>query len=158
MTTQQMDEVEQLPVIDPQDLTVLVGRSSDDSAVVLSDWDVHRLHGGWEVSSSLYRYSGRALSRGVLADWLLVLKIVRPSPERDNPAHWNYWRREPLAYQSGLLAALPAGLKAPRCYAIVEQADQRKPTRLGRTGRPTVSGRPACGLGPLAGIHTGPDC
>ncbi|MBK9613847.1 MAG: hypothetical protein IPO34_21210 [Dehalococcoidia bacterium] len=39
--------------------------------------------------------------------------------EGDDPSHWNYWQREPLIYQSGLLDALPAGMAAPRCYGSV---------------------------------------
>lgn len=33
---------------------------------------------------------------------------------------WNYWKREVLVYQSGLLDNLPGSLTAPRCYAVVE--------------------------------------
>jgi hypothetical protein len=31
-----------------------------------------------------------------------------------------YWRREALAFKSGLLADLPDGLAAPRCYGVIE--------------------------------------
>jgi hypothetical protein len=34
-----------------------------------------------------------------------------------------YWRREPLAYTSGLLDRLEGGLRAPACRAAVERAD-----------------------------------
>ncbi|GAB3411952.1 aminoglycoside phosphotransferase family protein [Flindersiella endophytica] len=37
----------------------------------------------------------------------------------EDPAHWAYWKRELLAYESGLLPAGP-GLRAPRCHAIVD--------------------------------------
>lgn len=36
-----------------------------------------------------------------------------------DPRHWAYWRREPLAYASGLLPAGP-GLRAPRCHGVVD--------------------------------------
>jgi len=32
------------------------------------------------------------------------------------------WNREVLTYESGLLAALPAGLVAPRCFDVREHA------------------------------------
>jgi len=60
--------------------------------------------------------------------WLvddLVLKVVHDGgtesrwPTSNDPAHPYYWRREPLAYASGLLE--PFG--APACRAIVERAD-----------------------------------
>ena len=36
------------------------------------------------------------------------------------PSSWQYWRREPLVYQSGLLENLPGSLTTPRCYGINE--------------------------------------
>ncbi|HUM72085.1 MAG TPA: phosphotransferase [Chloroflexota bacterium] len=58
----------------------------------------------------------------------MVLKIVQ-SPanvgwvdmgDGDDQTHWNYWRRELLLYQSGLLETLPEGMAAPRCYGVAE--------------------------------------
>jgi hypothetical protein len=39
------------------------------------------------------------------------------------PSDPNYWKREYLAYASGLLAALPPGLRAPRCVGASEPSD-----------------------------------
>jgi hypothetical protein len=58
-----------------------------------------------------------------------VLKIAKAGADADGPwatgersDHWNFWRREPLAYQSGLAhtAFGAAGLGAPRLLALVE--------------------------------------
>lgn len=52
-----------------------------------------------------------------------VRKAVRPlasgrhAPYAGDLRHWAYWRREPLAYASGLLPKGP-GLKAPICYGV----------------------------------------
>ena len=41
----------------------------------------------------------------------------------DDPAASPYWRREPCAYESGLLENLPGGLVAPRCFGVWSQPD-----------------------------------
>lgn len=43
----------------------------------------------------------------------------RHTPFARDPGHWAYWRREPLAYASGILPSGP-GLAAPRCHGVVD--------------------------------------
>jgi hypothetical protein len=50
----------------------------------------------------------------------LVLKVVAAPPGEDAAGGVNFWRREFLAYQTRLLADLPAGISAPRCFGAVE--------------------------------------
>ena len=63
-----------------------------------------------------------------------ILKIARPPsatgapkafPTSDEPAHWNYWRRESLAYQTGLAttAYADAGIAAPAPLEISTRPD-----------------------------------
>lgn len=59
-----------------------------------------------------------------------VLKLVRLGggsdsrwPASPDPADPYYWRREPLAYTSGLLDRLAGGLRAPRLRASFERTD-----------------------------------
>lgn len=61
-----------------------------------------------------------------------VLKIFRAPtgnwtaywPTSDEPTHWNYWRREPLAYTSGLVSAFAeAGVVPPALLACVDRPD-----------------------------------
>jgi hypothetical protein len=54
--------------------------------------------------------------------WSLVLKWFRPVG-RDDPTWLTYWRREILAYRSGLLEELPGGVAAPRCFGTTELPD-----------------------------------
>lgn len=64
------------------------------------------------------------------ADDSAILKLVRhdpggherwPSSEDESSPY--YWRREPLAYRSGLLDSLGEDLRAPRCRLCAERAD-----------------------------------
>ena len=59
-----------------------------------------------------------------------ILKLVAHSTEGhvnwisgEEPSHWFYWRREVLAYESGLLATLPGDLRAPVCHLVAERDD-----------------------------------
>ena len=48
----------------------------------------------------------------------LVEKICRVLPEGLEPDSWLYWKREALAYQSGLLDDMPPGLTSPNCFGV----------------------------------------
>ncbi len=64
-----------------------------------------------------------ARDQGEDRPWSIVLKAVHAPLNHADPAHWNYHRREILAYQNGLLANLPGGLGAPRCLGITEHPE-----------------------------------
>jgi hypothetical protein len=65
-------------------------------------------------------------------DRSVVVKVVRRGHDDDpgalwvagaEPTHRNYWKREWLAYDSGLLASLPGELTAPRVLATMPRSD-----------------------------------
>ena len=104
----------------PADLERAFGRpvpSCDIEAI-----DPHlRIH---SVTGGVYRVRSNGESR--------VVKIVRqgvdPTPDElwqsgADPGHRNYWKREWLAFDSGLLDALPGQLRAPRTALTTEQAN-----------------------------------
>jgi hypothetical protein len=57
-----------------------------------------------------------------VAPWSLIAKGASGAAKSgsSDPAAPEYWKRETLVYQTGLLAKLPGGLTAPRCFAIQE--------------------------------------
>jgi hypothetical protein len=71
-------------------------------------------------SRALYRWSGRAAVDGAERDWSLILKAWLRDPNSDAPSQWNYWKREFLAYSSGILTELP-GVSAPRLFGAVDE-------------------------------------
>jgi hypothetical protein len=104
----------------------IVGRSAIDSLT----WEVFpfNLQGGQTAGvTGLSRLVGTAQVGGETFPWSVVVKrISKPDPAHDptgtadTPSAWNYWKREILAYQSGLLADLTGNLVAPRCYGVAE--------------------------------------
>ncbi|MDF2961470.1 MAG: aminoglycoside phosphotransferase [Paenibacillus sp.] len=91
----------------------------------LGEWSCNRLN--WkasnEVTGGLYRLAGAAVTKGGTVPWSVILKMVVPVPNADNPGHYNYWKREVLAYQSGVLEKLPKMVRAPQCFAVEERED-----------------------------------
>jgi Phosphotransferase enzyme family len=63
--------------------------------------------GAFERSFRVVRKEFRPVSAG------------RHAAHARDPRHWAYWRRETLAYASGLLPAGP-GLAAPLCYGVID--------------------------------------
>jgi len=106
------------------ELTDLVRRALDRPEVQITDWNIQQLHGGMELDSSICRVRGQATAGGETLPWSLIRKSVKPAPQSADPAGIWYWKREALAYQSGLLHSLPGGnLTAPACYAVHEEPD-----------------------------------
>ena len=70
-------------------------------------------------------------------------------PTSDEPDHWNYWRREALAYETGLAAAAYAGAAIPRPRARAVHPRRRRHRAVASRRRGTAR------LG-LAGPAAGP--
>lgn len=117
--------------IDAQTLQPLLRRALGREHFEVQNWTVRQMGGGAgnPVSLGLYRFSAQGTDGPECLNGSLILKIIQ-SPanlgwhnlgEGQDGAHWNYWKREPLLYQSDLLDHLPAGLAAPRCYGVSER-------------------------------------
>jgi hypothetical protein len=119
-----------LDAIDTDTLTPFVQKIYKSEDFQILNWQVKQLGGGAgnPVSLGLFRYFGSCQSKNEEKDWSIILKIIQ-SPanvgsvnmgEGEDTSHWNYWKREPLVYQSGLLQNLPNGLSAPQLFAVTE--------------------------------------
>jgi hypothetical protein len=110
-----------LKTIDTTMLTPLVRRALRRDAAEIIDWQSNALYGAG-LNSQITRFSGNARDRDAILPWSLILKIVRAHDDEDDPASLRYWKREALAYQSGLLDNLPGKIRAPRCYEVIAQS------------------------------------
>lgn len=114
-----MDTLTQLQALDQAALTPFVRQALDSDSVALVDWHV-AAHGGG-AGQCVYRFAGSAKDQGRTVPWSLIVKVVGAPEGEADPSAARYWKREMLAYQSGLLADLPAGLQTPHCFGVVEQ-------------------------------------
>jgi len=114
--------------LDDDVLATPVGRCLRSSTARIDAWEIAALGIGVgnPVSLGVYRVTGTAEDGGTMIPWSLILKVAQ-SPanlgltdwgEGADESHWNYWRREPLLFASGLLEDLPPGLTAPRNAAV----------------------------------------
>jgi hypothetical protein len=77
------------------------------------------------ATGAITRLAGRARVGGPEQAFAIIRKEFRPlatgrhAAGAADPRHWAYWRREPLAYASGVLPTGP-GLAAPCCYGVVD--------------------------------------
>jgi Phosphotransferase enzyme family len=112
----------------PQDiLTDIVGRMLGGVRVALTSWSVDSIGypGVSPHSRGLFRVRGSANTSAGAREWSLILKAVQlvdDSPMSDE-THPFYWKREALAYQSGLLPHQSDGLAAPVCFGVTERSD-----------------------------------
>jgi hypothetical protein len=111
-------------------LSAIVRQALKRNSFQIQGWRSRNLDGrtGNPVSLGLYRFEGVGVDHGEWIDWSVILKVIQ-SPanlgftnygEGEDPTHWNYWKRELLAYQSGWLMGLPEGISGPLCYEAVE--------------------------------------
>lgn len=102
----------------------MVREALDEPDAVLGAWDVVALKGGFgasDLTRSVLLLEGVARVAEAERPWGLVLKVLVPSADQDDPADITYWKREPLLQGSGLLDNMPAHLSAPRCFGCREQ-------------------------------------
>jgi hypothetical protein len=120
------------PGLDEDALTPVVRSALSSDSASVTEWSVRPL-GSSDVhfgGGGLCLISGSADDRGVSRPWSVVLKpVARVDADRamdpsDATGDYAYWKREPLAYASGVLQRLPDGLAAPRCHGVMERGPE----------------------------------
>lgn len=100
-------------------LATILQLAFDDKPASVLTWAAQPLDGGFS-GSAVYRVQGQAQFAKQRASWSFILKILSPATGGQAPTDFDYWQREALLYQSGVLAELPPTLVAPHCFAVVE--------------------------------------
>ena len=95
-----------------------------DERAEVTTWHHAPLEGAFGHAYGVFRFAGQARTGAKARAWAVVLKVIGPAEGSHDPVAHDYWKREALAYASGLLDSLPGGLAAPRCLGVVEQPDQ----------------------------------
>ncbi|MFT5089859.1 MAG: hypothetical protein ACI8PG_004233 [Planctomycetota bacterium] len=106
--------------IDADTLRPIVRKIRARGSAVVSNWECHKIKGGIG-GGHLLRVNGGSRYGEDTHYWSVVLKILRRGASRDQSQFG--WRREVLAYQSGILDDLPGGMEAATCYQIDEKSD-----------------------------------
>ncbi len=109
--------------ISPEYLTSLARTALGDPSAQAGEWCLERLRGGLELGSAIYRLSGTAEAGGLHQCWSVIIKAIQLDHANNDPSGCHYWKREPLAYQSGMLYTLPGQVTAPRCFDVRENPD-----------------------------------
>jgi Phosphotransferase enzyme family len=107
--------------VDPAELSQVVEHLTGSRES--GPWVCDQLHEAIaSATAGIWRVHGK--------DWAVVLKLVahcegghRNWQSGRETDHWYYWKREVLAYQSGLTSSFVGGLRGPRCYLISERPD-----------------------------------
>ncbi len=123
-----MDAQTQPGPIDKELLTPIIRRALDSPTAEPVEWSIDRLHHNAIIPSTggLYRLAGTARDDGTTRPWSLILKVaLAPSdPENGDEKDPLYWKREWLAFASGLLDDLPGRIAAPHCYGITDRGGE----------------------------------
>jgi hypothetical protein len=95
-----MDTLAQLQAVDQTTLTPLVRKALGSDSATLLAWHVAPFGDG--AGRCVYRFAGSARDHEQHVPWSLIVKVTTATARDDDPSAARYWKREMLAYQSGL--------------------------------------------------------
>ena len=117
------NNLEMLRQIDPNVLAGYVRQDQGSHSFELLDWTVNPMSHDKIIRTTggLYRFTGQGVEAGATRPWSIVLKILNDPRDRcQDRDEWCYWKRELLAFESGMLNDLPDPIRVPRCYGVTE--------------------------------------
>lgn len=109
-----------MDVVEHDTLVPIVRLILNDKSVSIADWSQEPLDGGLS-GAAVTRFKGMAYTATGCKPWSIIRKVLRATNGDQNESAANYWKREVLVYQSGLLNNLPINLITPRCIEITKQ-------------------------------------
>jgi hypothetical protein len=110
-----------LETIDPSLLLNVVRQDQRSQEFEIRSWSVSKLsEQGMINPDGLFLFRGSGQDQQGTRPWSVVLKIIRDRGFGSDPSFNWYWKREALAYASGLLNDLPGPLRAARGYGVQE--------------------------------------
>lgn len=75
------------------------------------------------TTGGIYRVHGIAETGQSHLPWTIVLKVIQSEHEDKNHLqHHNYWKREALVNESGILTRLPNVIQTPECYKVEKKS------------------------------------
>jgi hypothetical protein len=126
-TKMTIDLLDQLKEIDRAILTEVVRKDQHNPDLVLLDWLIEPLSHEKiiDTTGGLFCFSGQCQGEQGIQPWKVVMKCINnPVQWAQEPRGWAYWKRECLAFQSGILERLPPGIRAPRYYGVMENENE----------------------------------
>lgn len=118
------------PAFDAETLTGKVRKALSLPTFRIESWQCTSLTGHISnpATGGIYRVTGSGRQNAETVPWSLILKIAHlaedaPQGWGTDLLHFGYWKREALAYESGMLEDLGPSLRAPRCFEVEEQSD-----------------------------------
>ena len=118
------------------ELAPVVQQAVGDNQALPLGWKFEALDWtGNPATVGLFRFTGMAQTNEAReVPWIVVLKIAADTaltgdPSIDHYTHepegFNYWKREALAFSSGLLTGWPGPLVPVRCYGVEEASENQ---------------------------------
>jgi hypothetical protein len=163
-----------IPDISAEQLRPVVGRALGSPDATPLAWSCEPL--GAElvnpITAGLYRVAGTAqVGAAHVRPWRVILKVShRPDftgtplehGYAEHPTDWNYWRREVLAYSSGIPERFSSPLRPVRCWSVEDVDDRTAWLWLGGPGshnrRTSLVARRPGPLGVRLGCVLGTGC
>ena len=120
-----MDRGVPMLAADEPEVVEVARRVVQDAEADLLDWSATPIDyvGIIDTTGGLHHVAGRVRSHGAEVEWSCVLKVLERPPldECLDPPSWCYWLREAAFYASALPSSLPAPIRAPSAYRVVDR-------------------------------------